>query len=86
MQIATQMIHYTSTRATTVSDRSFSFEQALFAGYLEDGGLAVPDHVPTVDMDTVRSWSKLSYVELCKRIIAMFVPDSEINQFVLHGK
>jgi len=63
-----------------------TFQQSLFSGYLSDGGLVVPNKMPTVDIDTLKSWPSLSYTELAKRILPLFITDNEIEGTVLQGK
>jgi threonine synthase len=73
---------YGSTRS---SASGLTFEQALFSGYLGDGGLVVPQKLPTVDIETLKTWSSLSYVELAKKILPMFIPDNEISGAILQS-
>ena len=73
---------YQSTRGGVGGVR---FEDALLCGYASDGGLHMPAVVPVVDVETLRSWSDLPYVELAKRIIPMFVPEAEIPHTHVFG-
>jgi Threonine synthase N terminus len=73
---------YGSTRGT---GSVLTFEEALFSGYLSDGGLVVPQKLPTVDVDTLKTWSSLSYVELVKKILPLFIPDNEIENSTLRS-
>lgn len=68
---------YASTRGGI---RDLTFEEALFTGYARDGGLLLPQHIPTVTLETLVSWKDLSFVELAKKIIPYFVSDEEIPQ------
>ncbi|KFO87189.1 Threonine synthase-like 2, partial [Buceros rhinoceros silvestris] len=49
------------------------FEGALFSGYAPDGGLFMPQHIPSLDGDTLRRWSRLSYPELVKELCSLFI-------------
>ncbi|NWH73117.1 THNS2 protein, partial [Piaya cayana] len=77
-------MEYVSTRggAGTVD-----FEGALFSGYAPDGGLFMPQRIPLLDGDTLRQWSRLSYLELVKEICSLFitadlVPRSALNDLI----
>ena len=37
------------------------FIETVMMGLASDGGLMVPEEWPQVDVDTLKSWSKLSY-------------------------
>ncbi|XP_077992809.1 threonine synthase-like 2 [Glandiceps talaboti] len=57
----------------------WSFEQALFStGFVEGGGLLMPETIPHVNQDTLLKWKDLSYPELCKEIVPLFVSEDEI--------
>lgn len=66
---------YKSTRGRVCG---LSFEEALYTGYASDGGILVPEVVPSINNDTLKSWVKLSYKDLAKKIIPLFVSDDEI--------
>ncbi|XP_077978519.1 threonine synthase-like 2 [Glandiceps talaboti] len=67
---------YCSTRGGVAG---WSFEQALFSpGFMKDGGLLMPETIPRVSHDTLQQWKSLSYPELCKEIIPLFISEEEI--------
>ncbi|VDI00928.1 Hypothetical predicted protein, partial [Mytilus galloprovincialis] len=66
---------YKSTRGGV---SGLSFQDALYTGYAADGGILVPESIPVLDMDTLRSWSSLSYIDLAKKIVPLFVDEHEI--------
>ncbi|KAM6313453.1 threonine synthase-like 2 [Aegotheles albertisi] len=77
-------MEYISTRggAGTVD-----FEGALFSGYAPDGGLFMPRCIPSLDRDTLRRWSRLSYRELVKELCSLFItadliPRSTLNDLI----
>ena len=74
---------YTSTRGG-VSD--LTFENALFTGYAEDGGILVPEDIPLVPRETLQLWSRLGFVDLAKEIVSLFVPEQEVPRSELNGK
>ena len=54
---------YKSTRDGSNS-KEYTFEQALFSGYAPDGGLFVPESLPSITVDDLVNWSTLKYPEL----------------------
>lgn len=66
---------YKSTRGS-VTD--ITFQQALFSGFLSDGGILMPETIPDISSEQLRGWKNLSYMELAKKIIVMFVDETEI--------
>ncbi|XP_044143396.1 threonine synthase-like 2 isoform X1 [Bufo gargarizans] len=73
---------YTSTRGG-VSD--VDFEGVLFAGFAQDGGLFMPEHIPKVNKETLTTWRSFSYKELVKEICSLFVTPEVIPRHELHG-
>ncbi|XP_032542686.1 threonine synthase-like 2 isoform X1 [Chiroxiphia lanceolata] len=64
-------MEYISTRGGT---RAVDFEGALFSGYAPDGGLFMPQNIPSLDRDTLRRWSSLCYRGLVKELCSLFIP------------
>lgn len=64
---------YISTRGQAPT---LNFEQVLLTGLASDGGLYVPEHLPTFTRDEIADMARLTYPELAERIIAPFVADS----------
>ncbi|XP_053832187.1 threonine synthase-like 2 isoform X4 [Vidua macroura] len=74
-------MEYISTRGGT---RAVDFEGALFSGYAPDGGLFMPQHIPSLDRGTLQRWSSLSYPELVKELCSLFVPARLVPRNVLN--
>ncbi|XP_077969239.1 threonine synthase-like 2 isoform X1 [Styela clava] len=55
-----------------------SFEDALFSGYANDGGLFVPENIPQIPVETLTSWKNLSYAEIVEKVVSIFVTEEEI--------
>ena len=55
-----------------------SFEEVVLTGLASDGGLYVPETMPSFSKDEIASWAGLSYQELAFNIITPFV-DGEIS-------
>lgn len=72
---ATQVnpMYYISTRGKAPS---LNFEEAVLAGLASDGGLYVPETVPTMSMPEITALRGLSYPELAYAIISKFTDDS----------
>ncbi|WP_309065887.1 threonine synthase [Microbacterium sp.] len=51
------------------------FSETLLEGLAPDGGLAVPEQLPTVDAATLESWRGLSYSQLATEVLALFATD-----------
>ena len=68
---------YISTRGGAKPQR---FSDILLEGLAPDGGLYVPERYPRADLAT---WRSLSYAELAKRILALFMDDvPELDRLV----
>ena len=61
-----------------------NFEQVLLTGLAPDGGLYIPESLPTFSVKEISSWSGLPYHELAFKIIKPFV-DGEIPDDVLQS-
>ena len=69
------MTTYSSTRG---SPKGISFEDAVMRGLAPDGGLFVPDALPTVDAATLARWRGLSFPKLAAEVMALFVSADEV--------
>lgn len=76
-------MEYVSTRGGT---GAVDFEGALFSGFAPDGGLFMPQRIPSLDRDTLKRWSGLSYPELVKELCSLFVPAKLIPRNALNGE
>jgi threonine synthase len=74
---------YKSTRGGV---HGLSFEDALYTGYASDGGILIPESIPVISKETLKSWVPLSYKELAKKIVPLFVTEDEIPMSKLDGK
>ncbi|MGB0664359.1 MAG: threonine synthase [Pontibacterium sp.] len=61
---------YISTRGQAPA---LNFEDVLLAGLASDGGLYVPETLPTFSKEEIASWASLSYAELAYKVIHPFV-------------
>jgi len=51
------------------------FKEAVMMGLATDGGLLLPEQLPTVDLATVASWRNMSYQDLALAVLSLFVTD-----------
>ncbi|MFO8240074.1 MAG: threonine synthase, partial [Dissulfuribacterales bacterium] len=52
-----------------------SFTEAVMMGLAADGGLLLPDSIPSVDSATLDVWKDLSYPDLALKIMGLFIDD-----------
>lgn len=64
------MVLYKSTRG---GESGVDYEAATLGGYASDGGLYVPEEIPTVSTETLASWSGLSFQQLAVEVLGRFV-------------
>ena len=57
---------------------ALSFEEVVLTGLASDGGLYVPETLPTFSKSEIASWSGLNYQELAFKVIHPFI-DGEIS-------
>ncbi|KAK3297951.1 threonine synthase [Chaetomium fimeti] len=69
----TQSQRYLSTRG---DDSGLSFEDVVLKGLASDGGLYIPEQVPTASQ--WESWKDLSFVDLAYEVLSLYVSPSEI--------
>ncbi|XP_068430251.1 threonine synthase-like 2 [Clinocottus analis] len=64
-------MQYCSTRGGV---HGWDFHDVLFSGYAPDGGMFMPESVPVLSPDTVRSWRGLTYTQLVVEVASLFIP------------
>ncbi|HYU13572.1 MAG TPA: threonine synthase [Stellaceae bacterium] len=69
-------MRYLSTRDARPAPITSGFEGVLLAGLAEDGGLYVPQSLPTLDADALRELAGHSYAEQAARIVALFAGEA----------
>ena len=69
------MISYVSTRGGI---DPVAFDEAVLQGFAADGGLFVPDKIPTVTGTQFEAWANLSYPDLAFEILSLFIDRSVI--------
>ena len=56
----------------------------IHLGYAQDGGLYFPESIPKLDKIEIEKMANLTYPELVKRIMPLFIDESEIPLKDLH--
>jgi threonine synthase len=74
-------MHYLSTRGGAVVGGALSadFTDILLGGLAADGGLAMPERIPTVDSETLNGWRSLSYASLAFEVLQRFATDIPLH-------
>ena len=70
---------YVSTRDSSAAPTTYDFLDAVLEGLAPDGGLLVPESIPSVSPVELDQWRSLNYQELCFLVIRKFVDSSEIS-------
>ncbi|KAI9879641.1 MAG: threonine synthase [Pleopsidium flavum] len=66
---------YLSTRGGSYD---FSFEDVVLKGLADDGGLFIPQEIPSLPTDWVSSWHHLSFADLALEVISLYISPAEI--------
>jgi threonine synthase len=69
-------VRYLSTRDPGRPAATFSFEEVLLHGLAADGGLYVPQRLPSLDTAALQDLAGLSYADLAARIVGLFAGDA----------
>ena len=64
---------------TAPGGKTYTFEEAIMAGWAEDGGMLMPVDSPRVSRDTLRAWATLSYPQLVMAFLKMYVDADEVG-------
>ena len=65
-------MQYLSTRDSKCRAES---TQAISRGISAEGGLFVPETLPSITLDTIQSMTGMSYVERAKYVLSLFLTD-----------
>ena len=76
------MIKYIS---TTGGISPVGFDEAVLQGFAEDGGLFVPEIIPTITAKQLQQWSTLNYTSLAYEILSLFIDPQIIPSEKLKG-
>lgn len=73
-------------RSTRGKVSGVSFEDALLSGYAADGGLFLPEDPPVVTKGEWKSFASLSYPQLVKKMLRIFISPEELSNAELEGE
>ncbi len=76
-------MHYISTRDKTLK---LSAAQAIAQGLSRDGGLFVPETLPSFDMDFIAGLCGLSYADRAVKVMKLFLDDFSEEELRLYAK
>lgn len=62
-----------------------SFENAVLCGCPEDGGLFIPEELPTLTRDQLKKLAGLSYPQLVENLLCLFIDEEEISNREIKG-
>jgi len=62
---------------STRTGAALSFQDAVLAGWAPDGGMLLPETMPSVTPDTLKDWARLTYPQLGLEIFKLLVPDGD---------
>ncbi|KAF9653682.1 tryptophan synthase beta subunit-like PLP-dependent enzyme [Thelephora ganbajun] len=68
---------YFSTRGD--SER-LSFEDTVLTGLAPNGGLYIPEHIPTLPSDWQEKWKSHSFVDLSVEVLSLYISEDEISR------
>ncbi|KAI0752724.1 tryptophan synthase beta subunit-like PLP-dependent enzyme [Daedaleopsis nitida] len=73
---------YFSTRG---ADQLLSFEETVLAGLAPDGGLYIPERIPTLPVDWQTAWKNHSFLELSVEVLSLYISSDEISKAELRA-
>ena len=59
-------------------ESGLTFQEVLFSGYAKDGGLYFPEKIPRMTAETLQEWKNLSYPDIVKNVMGMFIGEEDI--------
>ena len=62
-------------KSTRGSPIRYTFEQAILSGYAPDGGLWVPDCLPTITINELKKWKNKTFSEVCAIVLSKIIQD-----------
>lgn len=63
---------------TSLARLQLSFEDVVLKGLANDGGLFIPEEIPSLPADWESSWADLTFQDLAVRIFSLYISPSEI--------
>jgi threonine synthase len=60
------------------NELQLSFEEVVLKGLAADGGLFIPENIPSLPLDWASTWKDLSFSDLAFEILSLYISPSEI--------
>ncbi|KAF8902617.1 tryptophan synthase beta subunit-like PLP-dependent enzyme [Gymnopilus junonius] len=67
---------YLSTRG---GEERLSFEETVLTGLAPNGGLYIPEHIPSLPVDWRTKWKDYSFVDLSVAVLSLYISPEEIS-------
>ncbi|KAI0058339.1 tryptophan synthase beta subunit-like PLP-dependent enzyme [Artomyces pyxidatus] len=67
---------YFSTRG---GNATLTFEEAVLTGLAPNGGLYIPEHIPTLPGNWKEDWKEYSFVELSVAVLSLYISPDELS-------
>lgn len=65
-------------RSTRGQAKNYSFEEAVMTGLGPDGGLFIPQSIPTLPSNWREAWANYSFQQLAVEILSLYIDETEI--------
>lgn len=62
-----------------LATQQLSFEEVVLKGLAQDGGLFIPEEIPSIPAEWQGEWPNLSFADLAFRIFSLYISPSEIS-------
>ncbi|KAH9034915.1 tryptophan synthase beta subunit-like PLP-dependent enzyme [Lactarius hengduanensis] len=70
-------MRYFSTRG---GDDLLSFEEAVLTGLAPDGGLYIPEYIPSLPQNWQEDWKSYSFVDLSVAVLSLYISPDELSK------
>ena len=62
-----------------------SFEEAVLSGCASDGGMFMPEIIPTISREQMKTWATLTYPQVVEKVMRMCVDQEELSDQEILG-
>ncbi|KAL8788320.1 MAG: hypothetical protein Q9213_001717 [Squamulea squamosa] len=66
-------------RISDCDENGLGFEEVILKGLASDGGLFIPEQIPSIPQDWGQAWLNWSFQELAFRIFSLYISASEVS-------
>lgn len=78
--INNENIYYISTRSK--DGKKYTSAEVIKNGLADDGGLFVPEHIPTITYEDIDAMRSMTYAERAARVLGMFLTDYDSDELL----